>query len=77
MKAATKRVRATLAGSAVIFLGYDGNRYAAYVEAVRKGVAVISYRVAGFDSRVTAYISDPDRLITKGDDAALAQQKGG
>ena len=64
---ASKKIRASLAGSAVIFLGFDGNRYAAYVEALRKGVATISYRVAGFDSRVAAYISDPDRLITKGD----------
>lgn len=59
---AAKRIPKALTGSAVIFHGFDGRDYAARVESVRKGVAVITYRVPAFEARIKTYISDPARL---------------
>ncbi len=48
----------------VMFSGYDGIEYHAYVMRVKNGVAVINYRVPGHTAVVQAFISDASRLYT-------------
>lgn len=62
MKAKTLKPTANLENTYVTFHGYDGKDYVAFVVRVRKGVAIINYRVPGHTAPVQAYISDASRF---------------
>ncbi len=57
-----KKPSTSLSDSWVMFRGYDGVEYHAYVQDVRKGVARITYRVPGHVAPIMAYIDDATRL---------------
>jgi ATP-dependent 26S proteasome regulatory subunit len=57
-----------MAGQYVIFHGYDGRDYSAYVAKVARGVATVTYAVFHRSlngEMVTAYVSDPARIVTR------------
>src|SRR5262245_31281155 len=58
------KINSSLRGRLVVFHGYDGKDYTAYVLEVRKGIATIEYK-ANFGTRidrVRTYISDASRF---------------
>jgi hypothetical protein len=56
-----QKVRRIRRGQVVIFLGYDGMRYTAHIESVRRGVAKLLYLIDG--DPVIAYVDDSERII--------------
>jgi len=62
----TNRLTRRLVNTLVVFHGYDGTDYTAFVTKIRNGVATLTYNVwlTGQKRVVTAYISDAARIAT-------------
>ena len=58
------KISSRLNSKLVVFSGFDGNEYTAFVEKVRNGVATLVYRVSvqGVRREVKAYVSEADRI---------------
>lgn len=56
------KINRSLVDKLVVFDGFDGKQYTAFVERVRNGVATLRYSAGYGHQSVIGYVSEPSRL---------------
>ena len=56
------RIRRNLENKLLIFDGYDGKRYTAFIQRVYNGIAVVRYSAGFGKETIVGYVAEPSRL---------------